>query len=96
MIKKFIFVLLMYLFCSVNANANEYSILQKFIDKKIDGCKITNIKYNEVSKDILVVCIKDTNKIYHFYIDIKAGYECGEFKCGSEDVTKEVLDLLSK
>ena len=40
--------------------------------------------------------IKNESKIYHFYLDIKPGFECGEFKCGSIDVTKQVIDLLSE
>lgn len=88
----YLFICLLY---SFNAIADD-SVLEKFINKRIDGCKITNIKYNEKSKDILIVCIKNESKIYHFYLDIKAGFECGEFKCGSIDVTKQVIDLLSE
>lgn len=93
--KLIVFLLCLFYSFSVYAS-NSDSILEKFMNKKINGCMITNIKYNEATKDILVVCVKDTTKIYHFYLDIKAGYECNDFKCGSENVTKEVLDLLSK
>jgi hypothetical protein len=94
MLKKIVLFSLC-LFYSFSSYAYD-SILNKFINKRIDGCVVTNIKYNEVTKNILIVCIKDTTKVYHFYLDITAGYECGDFKCGSENVTKEVLDLLSK
>jgi len=93
--KKIFLYLFICLLYSFNAIADD-SILEKFINKRIDGCKVTNIKYNEKSKDILIVCIKNESKIYHFYLDIKAGFECGEFKCGSIDVTKQVIDLLSE
>lgn len=93
--KKFVFFLTFCVLYAFNVNAND-AILKKFINKKIDGCEVTNITYNEPTEDILIVCVKDKNKIYHFYLDIKAGFECGDFKCGSKNVTKDVIDLLSK
>ena len=90
-------VFILCLFYSFSAHGSDFnSVLEKFINKKIDGCVITNVKYNESTNDILIVCVKNTTKIYHFYLDIKAGLECGDFKCGSKNITKDVLNFLSK
>jgi hypothetical protein len=50
---------------SSNVKAED-SVLEKFINKRIDGCKVTNVEYSEKTKDILITCEKDNGKVYHF------------------------------
>ena len=89
LMKKLIFALCL---LAIPAQAG---FLDKLKGKDIDNCRVTESIFNHSDSSIQIKCVKD-GKTFEIKIKVEAELECGEFDCGQENVTEQVLILINQ
>lgn len=87
--KKLIFALCL---LAIPAQAG---FLDRLKGKDIDNCRVTESIFDHSDSSIQIKCEKD-NHTFNIKIKVEAALECGDFDCGQENVTEQVLILINE